>query len=141
MSRSDEAELQAIAILEALVNTPFDQCAPITRDFKAITASASIYLVRHRDLGLLYVGKTRYTRERFRGGHKAFLWAWLDDYNSDAVRLLIYPLNFIQLQTLSSELEALVVATTQPPYDARYPARDSCKQHPLLSHPSKRANT
>jgi hypothetical protein len=78
MSRNNEAESQALAILDALVNTPFDQCAPITRDFKAITASASIYLVRHRDLGLLYVGKTRYTRERLCGGHKPALWAWLD---------------------------------------------------------------
>jgi hypothetical protein len=125
MSKNDsEVESQALAILELLVSTPFDQCTPITRDLKAITASASIYLVRHRNLGLLYVGKTRYTRERFRGGHKAFLWAWLDYYNPDDVRLLIYPLDFIQLQTLSSELEALVVAATKPPYNARYPARD-----------------
>jgi hypothetical protein len=124
MSRNDEAKSQALVILDALVSTPFDRCAPITRDFKAITTRASIYLVRHRDLGLLYVGKTRYTRERFRGGHKAFLWAWLDSYNPDDVRLLIHPLDFLQLQTLSSELEAIVVAATKPPYNARYPARD-----------------
>jgi hypothetical protein len=80
--------------------------------------------VRHRSLGLLYVGKTRYTRERFRGGHKAFLWSWLDYYQPDEVRILIYPLNFIQLQTLSSDLEAIVIAAAKPPYNVRYPARD-----------------
>jgi hypothetical protein len=78
---SHELEAQALAILEMLVNIPFAQCSPITRDFKAIPANASIYAIRHQTLGLLYVGKTRYTRERFRGGHKAFLWSWLDYYN------------------------------------------------------------
>jgi hypothetical protein len=123
MSR-DEIEAQAYAILDWLVKTPFDQCLPITRDFKQITANASLYAVRHRTLGLLYIGKTRYTRERFRGGHKAFLWSWLDAYQADDVRLLIYPLNFTQVKTLSSQLEAIIIAATKPPYNARYPARD-----------------
>lgn len=121
---TNNLESQALAILESLVAISFEQCTPITREFKAITARASIYAVRHRELGLLYVGKTRYTKERFRGGHKAFLWSWLDHYNSDDVRLVIYPLDFIQLQTLSSDLEALIIAATKPPYNARYPARD-----------------
>ncbi|NJP12486.1 MAG: GIY-YIG nuclease family protein [Leptolyngbyaceae cyanobacterium RU_5_1] len=117
-------EPQALAILDSLVSIPFDQCAPVTRDFKAVTANASIYAVRHQDLGLLYVGKTRYTRERFRGGHKAFLWSWLDYYNPDQVRIVFHPLDFLQLQTLSSELEAIIIAAANPPYNARYPARD-----------------
>ena len=72
---SDHLEAQALAILESLNRTPFEQCTPITREFKNLTANASLYVIRHRELGLLYVGKTRYTRERFRGGHKAFLWS------------------------------------------------------------------
>ena len=121
---NDNLEVQGLAILEWLVNTPFEQCFPLTRDFKALTANASIYAVRHRSLGLLYVGKTRYTRERFRGGHKAFLWSWLDYYKPDEVRILIYPLNFIQLKTLSSDLEAIMIAAANPPYNVRYPVRD-----------------
>jgi hypothetical protein len=121
---SDELETQALAILETLVNTPFSQCLPVTRDFKAFPANASLYAVRHTTLGLLYLGKTRYTRERFIGGHKAFLWSWLDYYNPDDVRILIYPLNSLQLQTLSSSLEAIIIAAANPPYNARYPARD-----------------
>jgi hypothetical protein len=121
---SDNPEAQALAILEFLNGVPFDQCAPITRDFKNLTANASLYVIRHRELGLLYVGKTRYTRERFRGGHKAFLWSWLDYYNPDDVRILIYPLDLIQLQTLSSQLEAVMIAAANPPYNVRYPARD-----------------
>ncbi len=119
-----ELEPQALAILDYLVSVPFDQCIPITRSFKNVTASASIYAVRHQELGLLYVGKTRYTRERFRDGHKAFLWSWLDRYNPENVRLLLYPLDFIQLQTLSSSLEAIIIEAAKPPYNVRYPGRD-----------------
>lgn len=60
LSTTRELEAQALAILDSLVSTPFDQCIPITRAFKNVTASSSIYAVRHRELGLLYVGKTRY---------------------------------------------------------------------------------
>lgn len=99
---TQELEAQALAILDSLVSVPFDQCIPITRSLTNVTANATIYAVRHREFGLLYVGKTRYTRERFRDGHKAFLWSWLDRYDPEDVRLLLYPLDFIQLQTLSS---------------------------------------
>lgn len=121
---SDDLEVQALAILNSLTSTPFEQCIPITRSLENVTANASIYAVRHRELGLLYVGKTRYSRERFRDGHKAFLWSWLDHYEPEDVRLLLYPLDFIQLQTLSSSLEAIIIAAAKPPYNARYPARD-----------------
>lgn len=33
----------------------------------------------------------------------------MDRYNPDDVRILIYPLNFSQLQTLSSDLEAMIL--------------------------------
>jgi hypothetical protein len=121
---SNDIEPEALKILDSFVNTPFEQCNPITRDFKSVTANASIYAIKHRELGLLYVGKTRYTRERFRGGHKAFLWSWLDYYNPDDIGMLIHPLDFIQIQTLSSDLEAIIIAASRPPYNSRYPARD-----------------
>lgn len=121
---TQELEAQASAILDSLVSTPFNQCISISRAFKNLTASASIYAVRHRQLGLLYVGKTRYSRERFRDGHKAFLWSWLDHYNPEDIRLLLHPLTFIELQTLSSSLEAMIIAAAKPPYNARYPLRD-----------------
>jgi hypothetical protein len=120
---SDPLENQALEILEFLNGLPFEQCASITREFTNLTANASIYAIRHREFGLLYLGKTRYTRERFRGGHKAFLWSWLDYYNPDDVRILIYPLDAFQLQMLSSQLEAIIIAAANPPYNVRYPAR------------------
>lgn len=56
---SDNLEHQALEILEFLNEFPFEQYAPITRDFTNLTANASLYAIRHRELGLLYVGKTR----------------------------------------------------------------------------------
>jgi hypothetical protein len=55
----DHLESQALAILDFLNGCPFEECAPITRDFTNLTANASLYAIRHRELGLLYVGKTR----------------------------------------------------------------------------------
>jgi hypothetical protein len=55
---SDHLENQALAILDFLSGYPFEQCAPITRNFTNLTANASLYAIRHRELGLLYVGKT-----------------------------------------------------------------------------------
>jgi hypothetical protein len=48
------------------------------------------------------------------------------------VRIFLHPLNFIQLQTLSSSSEAIMIGATKLPYNARYPARDECNQpvHP-----------
>ena len=120
----DDLERRARAILETLVNMPFEDCIPISKDMKVITVKASLYAVRHREEGLLYIGKTRYSRERFRDGHKAFLWAWLDLYNPNDVVLAFYPLDFMEVKTLSSQLEALIVAAAEPPYNVRYPARD-----------------
>ena len=45
-------------------------------------------------------------------------------YNPDDVRILIYPLDALQLQMLSSQLEAIVIAAANPPYNVRYPARN-----------------
>ncbi|MEB3232968.1 MAG: GIY-YIG nuclease family protein [Leptolyngbyaceae bacterium] len=96
----------------------------LSKDLRSITVKASLYAVRHRTQGLLYIGKTRYTRERFRDGHKALMWAWLDLYSPNDVALAIYPLDFVEVKTLSSQLEAIIIAATQPPYNVRYPARD-----------------
>ena len=104
--------------------------AELVREEKTPTLqSGAIYWVwtplnSHTATHQLGVGKTRYTRERFRDGHKTLMWAWLDFYSPDDVALAIYPLDFIQVKTLSSQLEAIIVAAADPPYNVRYPARD-----------------
>lgn len=78
----NESDLQAEArrILDAIAFTPFDRCQPLSREFARIPARPGIYAIRHKTEGLLYIGKTKSLRGRFSGGHKAFLWAWLDKY-------------------------------------------------------------
>jgi GIY-YIG catalytic domain len=87
-----EIERQARMILDALVQRPFSGCVAITRDFADLTTKPGIYAVRHRTAGLLYVGKAQDVKERFRGGHKAITWSWLEDrqFKSEVHPILMY---------------------------------------------------
>lgn len=119
-----ELESQARTILNVLLNVPFSQCVPISRDFTALTTKPGLYAVRHRADGLLYVGKTQDFRERFKGGHKALTWSWLEDYDHREVRIATYSLDFVRWRALSSELERIILNISEPPYNARIPTRD-----------------
>lgn len=101
MSTSDsELKAQARSILDAIAFTPFEQCQPLTRDFNLIPSRPGIYAIRHRIHGLLYIGKTKSLRGRFTGGHKAFLWAWLDRYRDEDVRIAIQVIPYWKNPTL-----------------------------------------
>jgi GIY-YIG catalytic domain len=77
-----ELQIQAQKILNVIAFMPFGQCQPLSREFANIPARLGIYAIRHKTDGLLYIGKTKSLRSRFSGGHKAFLWAWLDKYSN-----------------------------------------------------------
>ncbi|MEQ9373116.1 MAG: GIY-YIG nuclease family protein [Coleofasciculus chthonoplastes F3-SA18-01] len=119
-----DIENQARIVLEALLQTAFADCIPITRDFAGLTTKPGIYAVRHRLDGLLYVGKAQDIKERFRGGHKSITWAWLADYDHRDVAIATHTLDFIQWQSLSSELEGIILNMTKPPFNVRIPTRD-----------------
>jgi len=120
---TDESELSAQArrILDEIAFTPFEQCQPLSRGFKNIPARPGIYAVRHKNHGLLYIGKTKSLRGRFSGGHKAFLWAWLDRYQDEDVRIAVRPISHWGSPTLLLELEAILLRTTEPPYNVQIP--------------------
>lgn len=120
----NELEEQAGELLEALVSLPFESCAPITRDFRSLPLSPGLYVVRHREQGLLYVGKAKKLRERFRGGHKACTWSWLDNYDYHDVGIAFVQLSMVDVLKLGDELESILIHATQPPYNAQYPSRD-----------------
>jgi hypothetical protein len=88
-TNNPEIQNQARNVLDAIAFTPFEQCQPLSRDFSDIPDFPGIYAVRHRYRGLLYIGKTKSLRGRLKGGHKAFLWAWLDQYKSEDVRIAV----------------------------------------------------
>ena len=120
---TNDSELQAQAqrILDAITFVPFEQCQPLSREFSNIPARPGIYAVRHRTIGLLYIGKTKSLRGRFSGGHKAFLWAWLDQYSDEDVRIAVQPIAHWKNPALLLELEAIILRATEPPYNVQIP--------------------
>ncbi|MEG4348285.1 GIY-YIG nuclease family protein [Microcoleus sp. LAD1_D5] len=117
----DSIQQEARQILETLAFTPFEQCQSLGRSFDTIPSRPGLYAVRHRVDGLLYIGKTKSLRGRFSGGHKAFLWAWLDKYNWEDVRIAIHPLSAWSNPALLLELEAIILRATEPPYNVQIP--------------------
>ncbi|MFN6010021.1 MAG: GIY-YIG nuclease family protein [Microcystis sp.] len=120
-TNNSEIQNQARSVLDAIAFTPFEQCQPLSRDFRDIPDFPGIYAVRHRSQGLLYIGKTKSLRGRFKGGHKAFLWAWLDQYNSEDVRLAVQTIPYWKNPALLLELEAIILRATEPPYNVQIP--------------------
>jgi excinuclease UvrABC nuclease subunit len=120
---TNDSELQAQAqrILDTIALRPFEQCQSLTRRFEELPARPGIYAVRHRIDGLLYIGKTKSLRGRFTGGHKAFLWAWLDKYDDDDVRIAVQIVSYWGNSALLLELEAIILRATEPPYNAQIP--------------------
>jgi GIY-YIG catalytic domain len=118
---TDDIKLEAKAILDTLAFTPFEQCLEITRDFAHFPPCPGVYAIRHRHEGLLYLGKTNNLGTRFNGGHKAFTWAWLDFYHPSDVRIAIKALDRWGKPGLLSEVEAILLRATEPPYNAQIP--------------------
>jgi GIY-YIG catalytic domain len=100
----DSIQQEARQILDSLAFTPFEQCQPLSRDFDMIPTKVGLYAFRHHSEGLLYIGKAKNLRDRLRGGHKAFLWSWLDRYEPDEVRIAYVLINQWQRPGLSYEL-------------------------------------
>ena len=115
---------EAEAILHTLGSIPFEDCIALSKEFKELPMTAGIYAVKHRIMGILYIGKTRTLRDRFRGGHKALLWAFIEELKATDIRIAFYPLDFIQWRQLSLELESLIIQAINPPYNVKIPARD-----------------
>lgn len=107
--------------LDTIAFMPFEQCQPLNRKFNNIPALPGIYAIRHKTDGLLYIGKTKNLRSRFNGGHKAFLWAWLDKYLDDEVRIAVQAVPHWENPALLLELEAIILRATEPPYNVQIP--------------------
>lgn len=121
LMNNSQLQVQARKILDSIAFMPFEQCQPLTRGFESIPPRSGIYAVRHRTDGLLYVGKTKSLRGRFSGGHKAFLWAWLDKYHDEDVRIAVQLISHWGNAALLLELEAIIIRATEPPYNVQIP--------------------
>jgi excinuclease UvrABC nuclease subunit len=114
-------QTQALDILNAIAFTPFERCQSLSRELSNIPPRPGIYAIRHKTDGLLYIGKTKSLRGRFSGGHKAFLWAWLDKYNDEDVRIAFEIISHWKNPALLLELEAIILRATEPPYNVQIP--------------------
>ena len=122
LMNNSQLQVQARKILDSIAFMPFEQCQPLTRGFESIPPRPGIYAVRHRTDELLYVGKTKSLRGRFSDGHKAFLWAWLDKYHDEDVRIAVQLISHWGNAALLLELEAIILRATEPPYNVQIPA-------------------
>lgn len=118
-TNDSELVFQAQQILNVIAFTPFEECQPLSRDFNNLPARPGIYAIRHKTLGLLYIGKTKSLRSRFTGGRKAFLWAWLDKYDDDEVRIAVQTISYwenpaLLLEERSYHFESYRTALQRP---------------------------
>ncbi|NES97335.1 MAG: GIY-YIG nuclease family protein [Desertifilum sp. SIO1I2] len=120
----ESIQQEAQVILDTLASIPFEDCIVLSKEFRELPMTAGIYAVKHRTLGILYIGKARTLRDRFRGGHKAFLWAFIEELKATDIRIAFYQLDFTQWLRLSSKLEILIIQAINPPYNVKIPARD-----------------
>jgi excinuclease UvrABC nuclease subunit len=121
-TNDSELQTQARQISDAIAFTPFEQCQRLSREFSTIPARPGIYAVRHKTDGLLYIGKTKSLRGRFSGGHKAFLWAWLDKYSDEDIRIATQIVSPWTNPALLLELEAIILRATEPSYNVQIPS-------------------
>lgn len=114
----DAINAEALRILKVLEAMPFDACCPLTREFAELPPSPGIYAVKHRTQGILYIGKSGSVKGRFKGGHKALGWAFMDKLNPNDVRIAAVTLS-LQWIRLSLQLEQVIIRQLLPPYNVR----------------------
>ncbi|MEL6973502.1 MAG: GIY-YIG nuclease family protein [Bacteroidota bacterium] len=114
----DAISAEALRILKTLDEMPFDDCYPLTKEFADLPPRPGIYAVKHKSQGILYIGKSGSVKGRFKGGHKALGWAFMDRLDPDDVRISVVTLS-LQWIRLSLQLEQLIIRQLLPPYNVR----------------------
>jgi excinuclease UvrABC nuclease subunit len=121
--RPERIKHEAMRILQILIHTTFDECCSLSKDYSDLPARLGIYAVRHREEGILYIGKAGNVRSRFTGGHKAISWAYVERLDPDEIRICAVVLSN-EWRRLQSELEMLMIQTLKPRYNIRIRAEE-----------------
>jgi hypothetical protein len=114
---------EAARLLRVLVETPFQECHVLSREFRELPNCTGLYAIKHQTQGVLYIGKSGNIRSRLRGGHKALGWAFIDRLDPDDVRIAVARLSFPWAR-LSLQLEQVVLRQVRPPYNDRIAQED-----------------
>jgi excinuclease UvrABC nuclease subunit len=123
---SDHTELiqqEAMRILQILIDTPFDECCPLSKDYADLPTRLGIYAVKHREEGILYIGKSGNIRGRFTGGHKAISWAYVERIDPNEIRICAVILSN-EWRRSQLELETLMIQILKPRYNIRIRAEE-----------------
>jgi excinuclease UvrABC nuclease subunit len=115
---SDELRADAQTILETLATYPFEHCYPLSRDFAVVPSNPGFYAFRHRLEGILYLGLATNLRRRFRNGHKALSWAFIDRFDPDDVRIAAVGMGRRTFQQVE-QIEILMIQSARPRYNTR----------------------
>jgi excinuclease UvrABC nuclease subunit len=115
---TEGTETEAQIILDALASMPFEECYPLSRDFDAVPSNPGFYAFRLRSIGILYIGITSNFRRRFRNGHKALSWAFVDRLDPDDVRIATVNMGRRTPQQVES-IEILMIQSVRPRYNTR----------------------
>jgi excinuclease UvrABC nuclease subunit len=116
MSAALRAEAQVL--LEALRTTPFEDCCYLSREFESVPSAPGFYAFRHRMDGILYIGIANNLRRRFRNGHKALAWAFIDHIYADDVRIALVAMGERTIEQVDY-LETLMIQSARPRYNTR----------------------
>ena len=114
---SEALRTEAQTILNALSSILFEDCYPLSRDFEVVPRHPGFYAFRHRD-EIIYIGVGANLRRRFRNGHKALSWAFVDRLNPDNVRIAILEMGRRTPQQIEY-IETLMIQAARPPYNTR----------------------
>jgi excinuclease UvrABC nuclease subunit len=115
---SDALSADAQTILQILATDPFEHCYPLSRDFEVVPSHPGFYAFRHRQHGILYLGIGTNLRRRFRNGHKALSWAFIDRFDPDDVRIATVEIGRRTFQQIEA-IEILMIQTARPRYNTR----------------------
>lgn len=119
----DTIYTEADRLFAILSTLPFTECCLLSREFMELPPRPGIYALIHRIQGILYIGKSGNVRSRFRGGHKALGWAFIDRLNPDDVWIAVVMLSY-QWVRLSLQLEQHMLRQARPPYNDRIAQED-----------------
>ncbi len=104
--------------METLSSKPFQELFILTRSFEDVLSNPGFYAFRHRLNGILYIGVGTNVRRRFRNGHKALSWAFVDRLNPDDVRIATAEMGRRTFQQVEY-IETVMIQSTRPVYNTR----------------------
>jgi len=119
----DEIYAEAGRLLQIFETIPFEACCPLSKGFNGLPSRPGLYALKHQQLGILYIGKSGNVKGRWRGGHKALGWAFIDRMDPDDVRIAVATLSF-RWTRLSLQLERIMLRQALPPYNERIGQED-----------------